>query len=137
MIGNRLDQKPIKIVGISIARKAERGHQVIRECIEEYQRETEVSVEGGFEDILFIDDYLDSGYGNASDAVTRQIADVFCSDSIVLDPIYTGKAFWGMVQYLKDCRIQSQNILFLHTGGLPCLFSQPLLLKVMKDVNKQ
>ena len=123
MIGNHLAGKPTKIIGISIARKAERAMSVIRECLEDYQVFFDVSVENCRDNVHVIDDFICGGYGKISQSVMQQISDVFCSDSIVLDPTYTGKAFWGMIQYIKNNHIQSNNILFLHTGGLPCLFS--------------
>ena len=43
-------------------------------------------------------------------------------NGIPLDPTYTGKAFWGMLQYLKDHGIRGKRILFLHTGGTPLFF---------------
>jgi D-cysteine desulfhydrase len=39
-----------------------------------------------------------------------------------MDPTYTGKAFAGMIRYLADQKIRGENILFLHTGGLPLFF---------------
>ena len=41
---------------------------------------------------------------------------------IPLDPTYTGKAFFGMEQYLRRERVTGKNILFLHTGGTPLFF---------------
>ena len=44
-------------------------------------------------------------------------------EGIVLDPVYTGKAFYGMKQYIKKNKIEDKNILFIHTGGTPILFN--------------
>jgi len=123
ILGNHFGRKQVKIIGISVARKVERAVSVIRECLEEYRPFFDVTIGDCSDHIHVTDDYLCGGYGKISQPVIRQIAGVFNSDSIVLDPTYTGKAFWGMVQYLKNNNIQSKNILFLHTGGLPCLFS--------------
>jgi D-cysteine desulfhydrase len=41
---------------------------------------------------------------------------------IPLDSTYTGKAFWGMMQYIKKEQIKEKNILFIHTGGTPLFF---------------
>jgi D-cysteine desulfhydrase len=43
-------------------------------------------------------------------------------NGIPLDPIYTGKAFWGMKEYIKDMQMAGKNILFIHTGGTPLFF---------------
>jgi D-cysteine desulfhydrase len=48
------------------------------------------------------------------------------SDGIVLDPVYTGKAFHGIVTELKkDPKRFGSTIAFIHTGGMFGLFSQP------------
>jgi D-cysteine desulfhydrase len=45
-------------------------------------------------------------------------------EATVFDPVYTGKATYGMVNELReDGRLRtSENILFIHTGGLFGLF---------------
>jgi len=45
-------------------------------------------------------------------------------EATVFDPVYTGKATYGMVHELKaGGRLRSsENILFIHTGGLFGLF---------------
>lgn len=43
-------------------------------------------------------------------------------DAVPLDMTYTGKAFYGMMEYLKKQEITGKKILFLHTGGLPLFF---------------
>lgn len=40
-------------------------------------------------------------------------------EGIPMDTTYVGKAFTGMLQYLKDNRITDQKLLFIHTGGTP------------------
>ena len=37
-------------------------------------------------------------------------------------PTYTGKAFWGMKNYLEENEIRDSNILFIHTGGTPLFY---------------
>ncbi len=50
-------------------------------------------------------------------------------NSIILDPVYTGKAFYGMSQYIRENKIQGKNILFIHTGGLPIFFAKGEMIK--------
>ena len=41
-------------------------------------------------------------------------------EALILDPCYTGKAFAGLLQMVKDGKIaQGENVVFLHTGGSP------------------
>ena len=48
-------------------------------------------------------------------------------EGLILDPVYTGKAFHGLIQDIKQGVYAEQNdrdIVFLHTGGLFGLFAQ-------------
>ncbi|HAG73250.1 MAG TPA: D-cysteine desulfhydrase family protein, partial [Gammaproteobacteria bacterium] len=56
------------------------------------------------------------------------IAELARADGIFLDPVYTGKAFHGMVSELnkgeKGAFPGVKNIVFVHTGGLFGVFPQ-------------
>ena len=75
--------------------------------------------------VRVIDGYVGPGYGRAGPEVYRTIQRLAALEGMVLDPVYTGKAFHGMLQELErgrfgDCR----DIVFLHTGGIFGLFPQ-------------
>jgi D-cysteine desulfhydrase len=45
------------------------------------------------------------------------------TERIFLDPVYTGKAFFEMVEELKrDSKCFGERIIFIHTGGIFGLF---------------
>ena len=47
------------------------------------------------------------------------------TDGLILDPTYTAKGFAAMLRWIEEERIEAgESILFIHTGGLPSLFSQ-------------
>ena len=47
----------------------------------------------------------------------KQLAE---SEGILIDPVYTGRAFFAMLDHLEKKKLKTNsNILFLHTGGLP------------------
>ena len=57
---------------------------------------------------------------------SRRIRDVCRSDGIVLDPVYTGKAFHGMVHELRrNPKRFGEAVAFVHTGGMFGLFASP------------
>lgn len=46
------------------------------------------------------------------------------TESILLDPVYTGKVMAGLIGLARQGRWRkSQRVLFLHTGGMPSLFA--------------
>ncbi|MDR3687844.1 MAG: D-cysteine desulfhydrase family protein [Fimbriimonas sp.] len=65
--------------------------------------------------------YVGPGYGIASEAGDAAIERLARSEGIFLDPIYTGKAFAGLLDLVQSGRLGGR-ILFWHTGGTPALF---------------
>lgn len=111
------------IVGISIARNRERGQDVVKNSIREYLADDFEKLYR--EDALVFDDnYCLGGYGKYTEAVEETIDFVMKYEGIPMDTTYVGKAFHGMLVYLKEHRIQGKNILFLHTGGAPLYFDR-------------
>lgn len=111
-----------KIVGISIARKNPRGRNVVIDSIREYLGGVGVSEEEIQKKTVFVDDYIGAGYGKDCESVTTIIKDIMLKYGMPLDSTYTGKAFYGMKQYLMNNQIKNKKILFIHTGGTPLFF---------------
>lgn len=113
-----------KIVGISIARKNPRGRDIVLESIRSYLKSCGFSAsEKEIEDVtIFLDQYTEEGYGSQNQKIWDTIRNVLIRHGIPLDPTYTGKAFYGMQEYLKAEGITGKNILFIHTGGTPLFF---------------
>lgn len=123
LAGNLLSRGKEKIVGISVSRNKHRGIEVIRGNIEKYFQKENKSLPYQWEKkIIFTDEYLQGGYGTYSEEISQVIQNVYKEDGIPLDMTYTGKAFWGMLSWLKKQGIKEKNILFLHTGGTPLFF---------------
>lgn len=72
-----------------------------------------------------IDGYVGPGYAQAETPVFETIAELARLEGVVLDPVYTGKAFFGMVQELQGTRFDDcDDIVFIHTGGVFGVFPQ-------------
>ncbi|HVJ92410.1 MAG TPA: pyridoxal-phosphate dependent enzyme [Labilithrix sp.] len=55
----------------------------------------------------------------------RFVVRVARKTGIVLDPVYTGKALWGLARAVERGDVaKDSNVLFIHTGGLPGLLAQ-------------
>lgn len=69
------------------------------------------------------DRYVGSGYGHANDDVYEAIALLARTEGIVLDPVYTGKAFAGLIGQLRAGELNGMDdVVFVHTGGIFGLF---------------
>lgn len=122
--GKRINADMKKIVGISIARDHERGYAAIENNIDAFLGDDSFNIESS--DIYFDDSYICGGYGKYNDHIISIVREILSTDGVPLDYTYTGKAFWGMTEYIKNHQIKGKNILFLHTGGTPLFFDNLL-----------
>jgi D-cysteine desulfhydrase len=76
-------------------------------------------MKAGDNKLNIFDGHFGAGYAMASDDDLRFYIELLRKDGILLDPVYTGKAFRGMLAELdKQPDRFGQNILFLHSGGI-------------------
>ncbi|MEM8939620.1 MAG: pyridoxal-phosphate dependent enzyme [Bacteroidota bacterium] len=69
-------------------------------------------------------DYHFGGYGKITDELIDFINEFKENFSITLDPIYTGKSFFGVWDLIKRDNFEKNlKIVLLHTGGLPDIMS--------------
>ena len=72
-----------------------------------------------------LDAYVGPGYGHADEATHQTIRRVARVEGLLLDPVYTGKAFHGMLEELGAGRLaEADDIVFVHTGGMFGMFAQ-------------
>lgn len=119
--GDIINNGDKNIIGISIARKNPYGKQIVLDSVNDYLES--INKKGiSMDKINFKDEYILDGYGSYNAEVKETIIKVFRNEGIPLDTTYTGKAFWGMKEYIKKKKIKDKNILFIHTGGTPLFF---------------
>ncbi|MGB5324902.1 MAG: D-cysteine desulfhydrase family protein [Pseudomonadales bacterium] len=70
-----------------------------------------------------IDGYVGRGYALADETVFNTIGELAALEGIVLDPVYTGKAFNGLLREIDAGRFAgAEHLVFVHTGGIFGLF---------------
>lgn len=67
-------------------------------------------------------DYVGPGYGLPSKDGRAAIETMARAEGLFLDPVYSGKAFAGLIDLVRRNEIGGR-VLFWHTGGLPALFA--------------
>lgn len=65
-----------------------------------------------------LDNYHFGKYANTTPELIQFISEVNQQLQLPLDKIYTGKAFYALVDCLRNGRFPAKNTMFLHTGGL-------------------
>jgi hypothetical protein len=72
-----------------------------------------------------VDGYVGRGYALSRPEEIDRIAEVARAEGLVLDPVYTGKAFHGLAcELVRDHRRFGERVVFLHTGGIFGLLAQ-------------
>jgi D-cysteine desulfhydrase len=83
-------------------------------------------------DIEIVDGHVGRGYAKSRPEELATIRDVCRSDGVVLDPVYTGKAFHGVVTELAANPSRfGAAVAFLHTGGIFGLFAPSEIASVL------
>lgn len=114
-----------RVLGISVDPEAD----ALRETLADLATATadHLGLELTFEPVEFAvnDDYLGGGYGVISDLERDAIAALAGTEGLLLDPVYTGRAFGGLLDLIRrDAFRSDEKVLFWHTGGTAGLFGK-------------
>lgn len=73
-------------------------------------------------DVILDDNFLGDGYGIPTSAMLEAVNLMAQTEGLLLDPVYTGKAFAGVIAGTRSKKFKpSDKILFVMTGGAPGL----------------
>lgn len=122
-LGSQLDASSIPVIGISVGGdqawcKAEAG-QVIHQTLQHLNLPAPPLAA-----MEIYDEYVGEGYTIPYPRVRAAIELLARTEGILLDPVYSGKAMAGLLDLVEKGRFQAgDNVMFLHTGGAPELFT--------------
>ncbi len=125
-LGKEMYQLNSELIPISIDKDETNGlslEEVVLNIIKEGLQKLNINKEIQLSDIYLNRDYDKNGYGVVTNNEINAINELAKSEGVLLDPVYTGRSFYGMLDFLKEKRIPTNsNVLFWHTGGLPAIF---------------
>lgn len=117
-------RKP-EIWGVNICDDAELFTIEIRGILEEMNSKYGLRLTEPRTPIRILDGYVGGGYAVPHPPAMEAIRHLGKLEGHLLDPVYTGKAFYGMTRELaKGTYGRKGTVLFIHTGGLFGLFPQ-------------
>ncbi len=125
IIGEKLYNTGIKPLGILVTNtlgSAKAYAERIKTEIDGYLKFYNWDLNITLDDIKLFDAYTGEGYGIPSEDGLLAIKKLAQSEGLIVDHIYTGKAFAGLLDLSKKEFFEDKNVLFLHTGGSPALF---------------
>ena len=115
--GKTIFQSEIKVIGISIKdNKSIQEERVYQLAINSLKY---VDSSAPNRDDVFVDDsYVGPGYAEPTDGMRKALSLMATREGILLDPVYSGKAFDGLIGLVRSNFFKTTDkVLFLHTGG--------------------
>jgi D-cysteine desulfhydrase len=118
-LGVHLNQLNNEVLGMAVCDNTDYFHKKVRSDVSDWMRRYGQSVDLDALKINVNDRYIGPGYAKAGAEIFDTIGWLAREEGVVLDPIYTGKAFHGMIEEIKSGLLRdAKNIVFLHTGGV-------------------
>jgi len=123
LLGAALLKLNLKIFGVNVVEDSDTSRNIIIDlvegCIEKYKLKVKVN----YNKLEIMDGYSAEGYKSIASNKIDLINNLFRETGILLDPAYTGKAFYAFHEnFLKGKR--KSNVMFLHTGGIFGVYSK-------------
>lgn len=123
ILGVKLLGLPFRVVGVNVCDDRDYFVRVISEIVEAFRGRYRLDFDFSPADIEIVDGYVGRGYALSRPEELKFIAEIARTEGLVLDPVYTAKALYGMTQELaRDVRAFGKRIIFIHTGGIFGLF---------------
>lgn len=108
-----------QVIGMAVCDDEAYFHKKVDKDIRDCNARYGLGVDSAAIDVQVNDRYIGPGYAQADQAVFDAIEWLARTEGIVLDPVYTGKAFLGLVTEIKAKRLEgARDIVFVHTGGV-------------------
>lgn len=70
------------------------------------------------ESVVVHDNYHFGGYGKYNPELLEFIQSTYRDHGLKLDPVYTGKAFYALIDQISSGKLDGKRVLFIHTGGI-------------------
>ncbi|MCG8350109.1 MAG: pyridoxal-phosphate dependent enzyme [Chloroflexales bacterium] len=124
MAGLALSNSPLRLIGIDVG-KLWKGFpdSIARLAADICTRLGEPHVFSAANVQLIESVYVGERYGAPSAEGLAAIKRLARLEGIILDPIYTGKAFAGLLDLVESGKLgRNEPVIFLHTGGTPVIF---------------
>jgi len=115
-----IGRDPIKVRGFGVLAPEDRARAVTVELVKEACGLLGVDVPS--EPVDVDNSQLGAGYGQPTDDMIDAVRLLARSEGLLLDPVYSGKAFAGLMRDIHAGRYKAgENVLFVMTGGQPGL----------------
>jgi D-cysteine desulfhydrase len=120
LLGKKLCRLAVHLHGVIICDTVEYFEHKISEICSNAVHSFNLPITVAHSDIHLIDGYVGDGYGISYPEELKIIKRI-AKFGIILEPVYTGKAFYGMLHHLRENNYK--KVIFIHTGGIFSIFA--------------
>jgi len=115
---------PIPVIGIGVSRDPDQQEPLVWREAQATAELLGLRGELPREAVRCIGGYWQPQYSLPNRAMVEAVQMLARLEAVPLDPTYTGKAMAGLIGLVRAGEFQpADNVLFIHTGGLPSLFA--------------
>jgi D-cysteine desulfhydrase family pyridoxal phosphate-dependent enzyme len=123
ILGSKIYLPDSRVIGVSVSRNSPEIDQRTKEIIQESAQLIDYNIDVNKILVECYDNYF-TEYGVITKEGENAIIDCANLEGILLDPIYTGKVMAGLIDLVEREIIDKNTpVIFIHTGGMPILFS--------------
>src|SRR5262249_52876218 len=127
LFGLRALACPVRVTGVCVRRGRAAQVERIKTHCQSLAEMLEMPDPVEEQDVTLTDDFLAPGYGQLNTPAVEALKLTARSEGILLDPVYTAKGMAGAIHRARSLGAE-QNILFVHTGGVPAIFGYESIL---------
>lgn len=115
----------LSLTGIAISPFDDTKEKRVVSYLDEVKTRFGMNFEASRADMDIQKGYTRSAYNNPCKEVREAIYLMARKEAVLFDPCYTGKAFAGFVDMIKEGKIsKGETVIFVHTGGFPGLYTK-------------
>ena len=125
LLGKKYYNAPFEIISANIGEKREEDLERTVKFCNKTAKYYEMDVEVSMDDFTYTNDYVGIDYNEPDKGTREAIYYLANKEGIFTDPCYTGKSFNALLGLARKGEFkQNANILYLHTGGIPGIWTQ-------------
>lgn len=124
-VGSELHDLGCQVIGVAVCDDEKYFIDKVTSDLTLWQKRYDVDVDINSINVIVNAEHIGPAYAKATPEVFETIKLLARLEGIVLDPVYTGKAFHGLLTEILNGNLASESdVVFVHTGGLFGLFPQ-------------
>ncbi len=122
--------RPVKVIGVDIDADPAGVRRRVGDLLRQLRQVIGIESEVLIAELQIETDYSAGAYGTADQATVAAIRTLARTESLIFDPVYSGKAAAALIELVRQRFFQPEDhVVLLHTGGSPAIYAYQALLR--------